>query len=114
MGDTGESDGEAGEQMLRFYGESVKAVFLHVVSDHADQVHVEQPGDKIIKGRPLVHFRTYLGAAAKAYELGLLGKEGVNTVAECCFKDLQSMGIEEGDSRFMDVKRDWNRWLAIR
>ena len=72
MGDTGELDQEAGETMLREYPEVVKAVFLHVVSDEMDPPPMIPP-PKLINGRPLVFFKTYVGAAVDAVQLGFYG-----------------------------------------
>eukprot|EP00560_Eucampia_antarctica_P009503 CAMPEP_0197829318 /NCGR_PEP_ID=MMETSP1437-20131217/5754_1 /TAXON_ID=49252 ORGANISM="Eucampia antarctica, Strain CCMP1452" /NCGR_SAMPLE_ID=MMETSP1437 /ASSEMBLY_ACC=CAM_ASM_001096 /LENGTH=287 /DNA_ID=CAMNT_0043430903 /DNA_START=162 /DNA_END=1023 /DNA_ORIENTATION=- len=78
VGDTGELDQEAGETMLREYPEVVKAVFLHVVSERP---FPRIPPPKLINGRPVVFFRTYVGAAAKACQLGLIDEDAMMRVA---------------------------------
>ena len=81
VGDTGELDQEAGETMLREYPEVAQAVFLHTVSSDPPSSYVQSglpiPPPKLIEGRPLVFFRTYVGAAAKAFQLGLMDSEGL-------------------------------------
>ncbi|GMI07390.1 hypothetical protein TrRE_jg11027 [Triparma retinervis] len=114
VGDTGEMDGEAGEQMLRYYPGLVKGVFLHVVSEDIDQGSVEVPRDKILRGRPLVHFRTYVGAARKAWEWGMMGEEGVERVKKQAEEDLREMGIGKNDVRWEDVEKDWEVWEEVR
>ena len=110
VGDTGEYDGECGEQMLRYYPESVLAVFLHVVSS---EPRPAMPLDKIVNGRPILFFRTYAGAATKAWEAGLISREAVERVVEQCYKDLEGMGIGPGDERWEDVKDDEEAYSAI-
>ena len=75
----GELDQEAGETMLREYPEVVKAVFLHVVSEIQNDTPIV-PAPKFINGRPLVFFRTYVGAAVDAVQLGFLGIDGLREV----------------------------------
>jgi hypothetical protein len=40
------------------------------------------PPPKLIHGRPLVFFRTYVGAAAKATQLGFMEVDGLMRVVE--------------------------------
>jgi hypothetical protein len=114
VGDTGEMDGEAGEQMLRYYPDIVRGVFLHVVSEGGDQGKVRIPNDKIIRGRPIAHFRTYVGAAVKAWEWGMMREEAVERVWEQAIGDLKDLGIAKDDVRFGDVEKDYARWIRIR
>lgn len=80
IGDTGEGDPLAGEIMISKYPDRMKAVFLHVVSDAPRQGKVSVPLDRVVNGVPVVYFRTYVGAAARAVELGLMDKSGLNNV----------------------------------
>lgn len=80
IGDTGEGDPRAGELMSEWYPDRMKAVFLHVVSDSGKQSMVKIPEDRVVRGVPIVYFRTYVGAAAKAVELGLMDKSGLENV----------------------------------
>ena len=105
VGDTGELDQEAGESMLREYPEVVKAVFLHVVSDGPDP---PIPPPKLINGRPLVFFRTYAGAAARACQLGLMGEDGMMRVCVRAEEDLKAL-VESGewtDDKAEELERD--------
>lgn len=110
MGDTGELDQEAGETMLREYPEVVQAVFLHVVSFDPPSSYPPSglfiPPPKLINGRPLVFFRTYVGAAAKATQLGLMDPDGLMRVVEEAEKALQTQGVPEGNSKWIDLERD--------
>jgi len=71
VGDTGELDRECGMRMLTDTDSSkrVRAVFLHVVSSGPDPT---VPSDSYINGKPVVYFRTYVGAALKACQHGLM------------------------------------------
>lgn len=80
VGDTGEGDPRAGEIMSSEFPERMRAVFLHVVSDGPRQGSVSLPLDREVKGVPIVHFRTYIGAAVKAVELGLMDQTGLQNV----------------------------------
>ena len=80
VGDTGEGDPRAGELMSERYPERMRAVFLHVVSDGQWQGQVRVPEDRTLNGVPIVYFRTYVGAAAKAVQLGLMDRSGLENV----------------------------------
>lgn len=110
VGDTGELDQEAGETMLREYPEVVQAVFLHCVSSDPPASYVETglplPPPKLINGRPLVFFRTYVGAAAQALQLGLMDSEGLMNVLNSAERELAERSISKGDSKWIDLERD--------
>ena len=110
VGDTGELDQEAGETMLREYPEVVQAVFLHVVSSDPPSSFPPSglyiPPPKLINGRPLVFFRTYVGAAAKATQLGLMECDGLVRVVEEAEMTLKSQGVPTGNSKWIDLERD--------
>ena len=80
IGDTGEGDPLAGELMCARHPDRMRAVFLHVVSDAPRQGAVSIPADRVVNGVPIVHFRTYIGAAVKAVQLGLMDKTGLDKV----------------------------------
>ena len=80
VGDTGEGDPIAGEMMCDRHPERMRAVFLHVVSDAARQGRVSVPRDRVVNGVPIVYFRTYIGAAVKAVQLGLMDRAGLDNV----------------------------------
>jgi hypothetical protein len=103
VGDTGELDQEAGETMLREYPEVVKAVFLHVVSDVLDPPPIIPP-PKIINGRPLVFFKTYVGAAVDAVRLGFMGLDGLESVIAAATDQLS--GVSKTSDKWLDLDRD--------
>ena len=73
VGNTGELDQQAGETMLRERPELVKAAFLHAVSldQHPDGFNEKDiPPPRFINGRPIIFFRTCVGAAVEAVQLG--------------------------------------------
>lgn len=110
VGDTGELDQEAGETMLREYPEVVQAVFLHVVSSEPPSFFPPSglaiPPPKLINGRPLIFFRTYVGAAAKATQLGLMEGDGLMRVVEEAEKALASRGLPKTSDKWLDLERD--------
>jgi hypothetical protein len=103
VGDTGELDQEAGETMLREYPEVVKAVFLHVVSDQIDPPPII-PSPKFINGRPLVFFKTYVGAAVDAVQLGFMGPCGLESVIEAAKEKLG--GAPRDSDKWRDIEHD--------
>jgi hypothetical protein len=109
LGDTGELDQEAGETMLREYPEVVKAVFLHVVSDQLGDIPVPPP--KFINGRPLVFFRTYVGAAVAAVQLGFTTLESLEKVVEAACNKLAN--VERTSDKWLDLERDLDRANAL-
>lgn len=108
VGDTGELDQEAGETMLREYPEVVKAVFLHVVSE---QPGPTIPNAKLINGRPIIFFRTYVGAAVSACRLGLISESGMMRVVAAAEQSLES--VERTSDKWQDLYRDVVEAYAI-
>jgi len=109
VGDTGELDQEAGETMLREYPQLVKAVFLHVVSE---QPNPRIPPLKFINGRPVVFFRTYVGAAAKACQLGLLTTKQMMKIVDVAQSDLDD--VSKSSSKWIDLLHDVDIAYRIR
>ena len=105
VGDTGELDQQAGETMLREYPEIVKAVFLHAVSGEKGKVTVPPP--KIINGRPLIFFRTYVGAAVEAVQQGFMTLDGLERVIEA--SQLALAGVSSDSDKWQDVNEDIER-----
>lgn len=103
VGDTGELDQEAGETMLREYPEVMKAVFLHVVSERPNP---SIPPPKLVNGRPVVFFRTYVGAAARAAQLGLMGDEGLLRVMAAAEDSLVKADVPRSSDKWADLERD--------
>ncbi|KAG7374869.1 hypothetical protein IV203_013964 [Nitzschia inconspicua] len=106
VGDVGELDQEAGETMLREYPEVVKAVFLHVVSDREGETPII-PALQFINGRPLVFFRTYVGAAVDAVQLGFMDMDGLQAVIDASIKKLAN--VPQTSDKWLDVQKDINR-----
>lgn len=105
VGDTGELDQEAGETMLREYPEVVKAIFLHCISGERGQVLVPSP--KLINGRPICFFRTYVGAAVDAVQLGLMTMEGLEQVMQAAKEALRTE--ERTSDKWTDLEMDLDR-----
>jgi hypothetical protein len=103
VGDIGELDQEAGETMLREYPEVVKAVFLHVVSDLMDPPPIIPP-PKLINGRPIVFFKTYVGAAVDAVRLGFMDLDGLESVIEAAKQKLSA--VPRSSDKWFDIDRD--------
>jgi len=92
--------------MLREYPEVVKAVFLHVVSDQLDEPPII-PAPKFINGRPVVFFRTYVGAAVDAAQLGLMGPDGLKSVIDAATEKLAD--VPENSDKWEDIRKDLAR-----
>jgi hypothetical protein len=92
--------------MLREYPEVVKAVFLHVVSDQASYTPII-PAPKFINGRPLIFFRTYVGAAVDAVQLGFMDTKGLQSVIAAACKKLAS--VPETSDKWTDIRKDVSR-----
>jgi hypothetical protein len=75
------------------------AVFLHVVADKIGSVTVPPP--KIINGRPVIFFRTYVGAAVAAVQLGFMSMDGLDSV------------IAASCQRLADVPRESDKWADL-
>ena len=103
-------DQEAGETMLREYPEVVKAVFLHVVSDIEDPPP-SLPPPKLINGRPLVFFKTYIGAAVDAVQLGFMDEKGLESVIRAATAKLAD--VPKKSSKWIDLNRDIARAQVI-
>jgi len=101
VGDTGELDQEAGETMLREYPEVVKAVFLHVVSE---EPLPPIPESKLINGRPVIFFRTYVGAAVNAKKLGLVSESAMMRVVAAAQQALES--VSRTSDKWQDIYKD--------
>lgn len=108
VGDTGELDQEAGETMLREYPEVMRAVFLHVVSERP---YPAIPPQKLINGRPVVFFRTYVGAAVKACKLGIISQHAVLRVIGAAEAALDS--VERTSDKWVDLYHDVSDALAL-
>jgi hypothetical protein len=101
VGDTGELDQEAAESMLREYPQLVKAVFLHVVSDLPNP---EVPTPKLINGRPILFFRTYVGAATQATQLQFMDEHGLQRVMASAVAKLTA--VPKTSDKWIDMNRD--------
>uniref|UniRef100_A0A7S0ZBS6 Phosphatidate phosphatase APP1 catalytic domain-containing protein n=1 Tax=Timspurckia oligopyrenoides TaxID=708627 RepID=A0A7S0ZBS6_9RHOD len=80
VGDTGEMDADAGERMAAQYPNLIRAVFLHSVGE-------DDYLDTRLYGVPVRYFRTYVGAARKALECGLLDANAVHRIMEQTERD---------------------------
>lgn len=96
--------------MLREYPEVVKAVFLHVVSDVLEPPPIIPP-PKLINGRPIVFFKTYVGAAVDAVQLGFMGTEGLEYVIQAATDQLS--GVPKSSDKWTDLERDIERARVI-
>lgn len=106
IGDTGERDEDAGERIAIKYGPNyMKAIFLHVVTDdHSKHTSTSKtqkrilPQDRIQNGVPIFYFKTYVGAATKAFKNNLIGADGVVRVIERAEEQLQKLDKTQSES----------------
>jgi hypothetical protein len=122
IGDTGELDKECGMRMLtdKHTRHIVKAIFLHVVSYDDNPII---PSDLFINGKPIVHFRTYVGAALKAVEYELMTlREAKEVIIQTCrdlsttmMANIASHGVldEKLGSKWKEIKRDVGIGMAL-
>jgi hypothetical protein len=103
VGDTGELDQQAGETMLREYPHLVQAVFLHVVSGTVNDTVIIPP-IKLINGRPVIFFRTYVGAAVAAVQLGLMCEKSLERIIQAAMVALRDE--DKSSDKWMDLERD--------
>jgi hypothetical protein len=98
VGDTGEKDEEAGERIAKKFGNSrIRAVFLHAVSDTPDRALLQLPKDRSSNGVPIYYFRTYVGAANKAFRGSLLGRDALLRVIDAATKDMEQLEVKDRD-----------------
>jgi hypothetical protein len=112
VGDTGEYDEEAGIAMLYEYPQYVRAIFLHVVSRNIHhQTNITIPSTRYIQGRPIIYFRTYIGAAISALQYGLISIDGLQCVMNAVsllLNDMNHVPPFTDDQRF-ELQRDMDR-----
>ena len=87
--ETGERDEDASERIIRKHGKStIKAIFLHSVTDVKDRSMLQVPEDRIYMGVPIYYFRTYVGAAGKACKQGLINPSGLLRIIDAARNDV--------------------------
>ena len=107
IGDTGEKDEDAGLRIARLYPQRIKAVFLHAVTGKKDRSSFIVPEDKVVNGIPFLYFQTYVGAAVKAKNIGLLDASAVERVIRQARIDLSAKEAKSVDStRWIELERD--------
>ncbi|XP_955233.1 uncharacterized protein TA05105 [Theileria annulata] len=80
IGDTGDRDLEAGEMMIKYFSHKIKAVLMHCVSPPKEGNEGTMPNDYYLKSVPVLFFKTYVGAAKKAVEHGLISHNALSRV----------------------------------
>jgi hypothetical protein len=111
VGDTGEKDEEAGERIAKMYPKRIKAVFLHAVTDK-DRSKFSLPPDRIVNGVPFLYFQTYVGAAMKARNIGLMSNVAVQRIIAQSKLDLTAKEPRSGyisgspSTRWLELERD--------
>lgn len=70
----------------------------------ANGVPVKLPADKTVNGVPVFFFRTYVGAARKAYKAGLIGEDEFLRVVKKAQKELS--GVPKEDLKWADLTTD--------
>lgn len=132
IGDTGEKDEEAGEKVALKHPNKMRAIFMHHVYNALDErLHRPFPKDRVVNGVPIYYFRTYVGAAVKAYENKLIDKDGLKRIASRAMQDLQDIdnnvggvktsllgklqrGTADKESRWSELKKDIESCAVLR
>ncbi|BAM41068.1 conserved hypothetical protein [Theileria orientalis strain Shintoku] len=104
IGDTGDRDLEAGEMMIKYFPGKIRAVFMHCVSN-ADGLANGMPNDYYLKSVPVLFFKTYVGAAKKAVEHGLLNHNALSRVLVRAVLDLNDNTTSD-HSKWKDLIKD--------
>lgn len=91
VGDTGEKDEEAGERMAMKYPQRLRAIFLHSVTESKDRSSLRVPTDRAVNGVPVYYFKTYVGAALKAFQNKIITSKGLQRVIAQAQLDLQTI-----------------------
>jgi len=102
-GDSGQGDAIFGAKMQAETPGAVKAVFINDVRD----TPAAERADWAAKGVNFVD--TYVGAAVKAYDMGLIGKDGLKRVAdgaEADFGKINFTDTAQRDARRAELDRD--------
>lgn len=94
------------------HGSRVRAVFLHAVSGCKDSSVCNVPADRIVEGVPFFYFKTYVGAAAKAVQHGLLERNGLQRVVKAAVEDLETKNPIQSISD-VPLKKNWLQKLAV-
>ncbi|ORM41228.1 uncharacterized protein BXIN_0869 [Babesia sp. Xinjiang] len=105
IGDTGDKDLEAGEMMIKFFPGKIRAVFMHCVNPEEGMDGQGMPNDYYLKSVPILFFRTYVGAAKKAVEHGLLNHNALSRVLVRAVLDLNENGTQDL-SKWKDLIKD--------
>ena len=103
VGDTGELDIHCGELMLQNYPKDVLAVFMHCVGSESS---VKISLDEICNTRPILYFKTYPGAARKAYLHKLLDASAMLRVCDAAISDLEASTSHQNCDKWADIRRD--------
>jgi len=111
VGDTGEYDQQAGESILEKYPELVEAVFLHCVFAEPVASTHPLPPSNFINERPVVFFRTYVGAAVAALKLDLMAPEGLQAVVRAAESQLSN--VPKSSSKWKDLEQDMSEALVL-
>lgn len=88
---------------LRKYPTRIKALFMHYVS--MSRPSPPPPRDRALLDVPVIYFRTYVGAAVKAAELGLLGPSGVEAVVARTLEEIEGGGSAAGEGKGMRKRK---------
>jgi hypothetical protein len=102
IGDTGEKDEDAGERIIAKYSSKMKAMFLHFVTEDLEN---ELPTDRIVNGVPVFYFKTYVGAAVKAFQNRLVSTDGLRRIAAEAHSDLLAM--DNSVYQFGSIKKNF-------
>ena len=80
LGDNGEGDEVTAIRLLLAHPDRVGACFIHDVTGRG--FGRNQHARNLVEKRKLFYFKTYLGAALQAFEVGLISKKSVNRIRQ--------------------------------
>jgi hypothetical protein len=102
-GDSGQGDAIFGEKIHAEFPQQVRSIFIH------DVVNTSQEQREDWRGKGVIFFDTYVGAAVEAWKSGLISKEGVQRVITAARSEIQAMAFADAQQkrdREADLERD--------
>ena len=109
LGDNGEGDEVTAIRLLLAHPDRVRACFIHDVTGRG--FGRNQHARNLVEKRKLFYFKTYLGAALQAFEVGLISKYSVNRIRQAILQSPHTQiarretGSSENDLGLPDTTR---------
>jgi hypothetical protein len=106
IGDSGQGDVMAAQKMLASDAKALRGAFIH------DVVNTPEAKREEYRKQGIVFFDTYVGAAAEAFDKGLIQREGMARIAQAAvgeFKQVRFDSDAQRQARLAELQRDLAR-----